>query len=290
MPLDFNYTKHYNPMSGLDIPDYLNFRTHKEPTRMQGKDYIVNNEDGTVYSVTGSKMNYVDHIDYFPPVYEAIDNFFGADGMQGVQFKWNTARNNAFAMLDIVLPNTKGFITTPKHRTEVSQRIIALHGIDGLCSNQVFFGAIDLFCTNGQIGGEHDKVRRKNTTNFNMDTFIRELENSVTDFYKHVELLQKWADTSTLHVDIKTMLESVIKSERKAEKMYSLYNEEASKRGHNAFALYSAFTNYATYADERNGFSLRNTGNDTNSVSMWLREQEVNKWVSTPQFKALVAA
>jgi len=71
--------------------------------------------------------------------------------------------------------------------------------------------------------------------------------------------------------------------------MYSLYNEEASVRGHNAFALYSAFTNYATYADERNGFSLRNTGNDTNSVSMWLREQEVNKWVSTPQFKELVA-
>jgi heme-degrading monooxygenase HmoA len=89
---------------------------------------------------------------------------------------------------------------------------------------------------------------------------------------------------------MKTMLESVIKSERKAEKMYSLYNVEASTRGHNAFALYSAFTNYASYADERNGFNLRNTGNDTNSVSMWLREQEVTKWVSSPQFKELVAA
>jgi len=63
-----------------------------------------------------------------------------------------------------------------------------------------------------------------------------------------------------------------------------LYMQEASVRGHNKFALYSAFTNYASYADERNGFSLRNTGNDTQAVSMFSREQEVSKWISTPQF------
>ena len=290
MPLDFNYTKHYNPMSGLDMPEYLEFETHREPTRMQGKDYVINNDTGDVLGIVGSKFNAVSHQKFYHDVYNTMSEQLGNQAMEGVAIKWNTARNNAFAMLDITMPNTKALIRTPKHTTEVAQRVIALHGVDGLCSNQVFFGAIDFFCTNGQIGGEHDKIRRKNTTNFNMDTFIRELENSVTDFYKHVELLQKWADTSTLHVNIKTLLESVIKSERKAEKMYSLYNEEASKRGHNAFALYSAFTNYATYADERNGFSLRNTGNDTNSVSMWLREQEVNKWVSTPQFKELVAS
>ena len=60
--------------------------------------------------------------------------------------------------------------------------------------------------------------------------------------------------------------------------------QEAGVRGHNKFALYSAFTNYASYADERNRFSLRNTGNDTVAVSMFSREQEVSKWISTPQF------
>ena len=85
-------------------------------------------------------------------------------------------------------------------------------------------------------------------------------------------------------------MERIIKSDHKAKKMYSLYNQEASVRGHNVFALYSAFTNYATYADERNGFALRNTGKDTVSQSMWTREQEVSKWISTPEFKQLVAA
>ena len=81
-----------------------------------------------------------------------------------------------------------------------------------------------------------------------------------------------------------------MKSDRKAEKMIPLVQQEVSKRGRNVFALYSAFTNYASYADERNGFSLRNTGRDTAPQSMWARENEVTKWISTPQFKQLVAA
>jgi hypothetical protein len=65
---------------------------------------------------------------------------------------------------------------------------------------------------------------------------------------------------------------------------------EASVRGHNKFALYSAFTNYASYADERNGFNLKNTGNDTNAISMWGREQEVSQWVSHKNFAQLCEA
>jgi hypothetical protein len=76
----------------------------------------------------------------------------------------------------------------------------------------------------------------------------------------------------------------------KSDKMFTLYNQEVSTRGRNVWSLYSAFTNYATYADERNGFNLRNTGNDTAAQSMWKREQEVSKWVSSPEFKQLVAA
>jgi len=73
-------------------------------------------------------------------------------------------------------------------------------------------------------------------------------------------------------------------------KMIHLVQQEVSKRGRNVFALYSAFTNYASYADDRNGFNLRNTGKDTASQSMWARESEVTKWISTPEFKQLVAA
>jgi len=79
-------------------------------------------------------------------------------------------------------------------------------------------------------------------------------------------------------------------SDKQAEKMYSLYGAEVSTRGANAYSIYSAFTNYASYADERNGFKLRNTGKDTEAVSMWNRELDVTKWVKSKQFQDLVAA
>jgi hypothetical protein len=102
-------------------------------------------------------------------------------------------------------------------------------------------------------------------------------------------MMQKWADTP-LNVDGKILLDSIIKSEKLSKKMYELACQEIAKRGKNVFALYSAFTNYASYADERNGFNIRNTGFDTRAETMWRREQEVAKWISSPQFKSLVAA
>ena len=82
----------------------------------------------------------------------------------------------------------------------------------------------------------------------------------------------------------------LLKSDRVAEKMLTLYNQEAATRGQNAWALYSAFTNYASYADERNGFGLRNTGKDTNAITMFRRENQAAQWVNSKEFKELLAA
>jgi len=274
----------------MELPIDLDFTTRTEKTRMQGKKYVINNDTDEVLGIVGSKFNSVTHREFYDKVCRTMAEQLGDDAMKDVQVRWNTARNGAFAMLDASMPSTKAVITTDKQQTEISQRVIALHGVDGLCSNQVFFGAIDFFCTNGMIRGEHDKVRRKNTTNFSMDTFIRELENANSDFYSQAEQLQTWASTPLEYNSVRDMLHSLMGSEKKGDKMLGLYGQEIQTRGHNAFALYSAFTNYASYADERNGFKLRDTGNDTNSISMWGREQEVTKWISSKQFKELVAA
>ena len=274
----------------MELPIDLDFTTRTEKTRMQGKKYVINNDTDEVLGIVGSKFNSVTHREFYDKVCRTMAEQLGDDAMKDVQVRWNTARNGAFAMLDASMPSTKAVITTDKQQTEISQRVIALHGVDGLCSNQVFFGAIDFFCTNGMIRGEHDKVRRKNTTNFNMSTFIKELENANSDFYSQAEQLQTWARTPLEYNSVRDMLHSLMGSEKKGDKMLGLYSQEIQTRGHNAFALYSAFTNYASYADERNGFKLRDTGTDTNSISMWGREQEVTKWISSKQFKELVAA
>jgi len=274
----------------FDIPQHLDFDVAFEDTRMPDKKYVINQETGHPLGIVGKSFQCASHGDFFRGVVDTATETLTANDLDGAKYGFRTARNGAWAMLDITLPNVTSTIRTDKFETSIGNRIISLHGIDGSCSNQVFFGAIDFFCTNGMITGDHDKVRKKNTANFSMESFIYELNRARTDFYQQAEQMQVWANTSLKYVDVSTLLDDMLGSKRKAEKMYGLYMSEASTRGHNKFSLYSAMTNYATYADERNGFNLKSTGNDTQAISMWSREQEVSKWVSDDRFRLLEAA
>jgi hypothetical protein len=277
------------PMNEM-IPTELDFDVEFEPTKVKDKKYVINGTTGEYLGVVGDTFNCASHTDFFEGVHNTITENLGEDECDSMNMKWKTARNGAWVMLDMTLPNVIARIESDKHSTTIAQRIIALHGIDGSCSNQVYFGAIDFFCTNGMIRGEHDKVRRKNTSNFTMDKFIRDLRESSQSFYAQSERLQQWANKPLFVGDVKDMLEQLLKSDRVSDKMFALYNQEASVRGQNVWALYSAFTNYASYADERNGFNLRNTGKDTQAVSMFSREHKVSQWIESKPFKELIAA
>ena len=277
------------PMQDM-IPENLDFEVMFEPTKVKDKKYVINAYTGEYIGVVGDTFNCASHTEFFEGVHDTVTENLGEAQCEEMNMKWRSARQNAWAMLDMTLPNVTARIETDKHSTTIAQRIIALHGVDGSCSNQTFFGAIDFFCTNGMIRGEHDKVRRKNTANFTMDRFIRDLRESTQSFYAQSERLQSWANKPLYRGDVKAMLDTLLKSDRMAEKMFGLYNQEASVRGQNVWALYSAFTNYASYADERNGFSLRNTGKDTGAVSMFQRESKVSQWIESKPFKELIAA
>ena len=282
MPFDINNT--------FDIPTKLDFDVEFEPTKVDDKKYVINGNTGEYIGIVGKGFTCASHGDFYRGVYDTITENLLPEELQNAKYTWRSARDNAWSMLDITLPDMKVEINTDKHTTTLGNRIISLHGVDGSCSNQAFFGAIDFFCTNGSITGEYDKVRKKNTSNFTLEGFIYELRRARTDFYEQTAKMQVWAETDLKYVNVQSLLEDMIKSKRKSEKMYELYCQEASQRGHNKWALYSAFTNYASYADERNGFSLRNTGNDTQAISMFSREQEVSKWVCDKRFVELEAA
>jgi len=271
------------------IPEHLDFDVEFEPTKVDDKKYVINSNTGDYIGIVGNGFTCANHGDFFRNVMDTTTETLSEHDMEGAEIKWRSAHKDGWAMMDMTLPNVKAKITTDKHETTLMKRIIALHGVNGTCSNTTIFGAIDFFCLNGQITGDHSKVMRKNTSNFSLDRFITELHRSQQDFTAQAEQMQRWANTSLMHVDVKAMLEGIMKSDRKSEKMYGLYNQEVATRGRNLWALYSAFTNYATYADERNGFALRNTGSDTQSKSLFMREVEVANWIKSPQFMAVAA-
>ena len=271
------------------IPEHLDFNVEFEPTKVADKKYVINGNTGDYIGIVGNGFTCASHGDFFRNVMDTTTETLSDYDMEGAEIRWRSAHKDGWAMMDMTLPNVTAKIATDKHETTLMKRIIALHGVNGTCSNTTIFGAIDFFCLNGQITGDHNKVMRKNTSNFSLDRFITELHKSQQDFTAQAEQMQRWANTSLMHVDVKAMLEGIMKSDRKSEKMYGLYNQEVATRGRNLWALYSAFTNYATYADERNGFALRNTGSDTQSKSLFMREIEVANWVNTPQFQSVAA-
>ena len=230
------------------IPENLDFDVRFEPTKVDDKKYVINATTDEYIGIVGNGFTCASHGDFFRDVMTTATESLSEYDMAGAEIKWRDAHKNGWAMMDMTLPNVNAKIITDKHETTVAQRIIALHGVNGTCSNVTIFGAIDFFCLNGQIRGRHDKVLRKNTSNFSLDSFISELEKSQQDFTVQTEQMQRWANTSLAHVDVKSMLEKLMKSERKAEKMNILYNQEVATRGRNLWSLYSAFTNYATYA------------------------------------------
>src|SRR6056300_1961310 len=190
MPLDFT------TQLISDIPSNLDFDVQFEPTKVRDKKYVINGETGEYIGVVGDTFNCASHTDFFTGVQNTMLENLVPDEIADAKVSWRNARQDAWAMMDITLPNVTSRIDTDKHSTTVSQRVIALHGIDGSCSNMVFFGAIDFFCTNGMVTGDYDKIKRKNTSNFSLDKFIQELQSSVTDFYETADKFQRWANTS----------------------------------------------------------------------------------------------
>lgn len=269
------------------IPAELDFDVAFAPTRMANHKYVINVDTDEPVGIVGKDFKCASHGDFLRGVQSTLNSELDSSKLDGARVTFKTARNNAFAMMDITLPSVTRKIVTRKHETEVAQRIIALHGVDGGTSNQVFFGAIDFFCTNGMIVGDYSQIRRKNTSGFSLNNFIAELHKSQASFNQAADQLNRWASIELGHFDVLPTLQAMLKSERKAEKMYELYSRESGVRGANLFALYSAFTNYATYADERNGFALRKTRNDTEALSMWTREHEVTKLINSPEFKQM---
>ena len=272
--------------SHLKLPKQLDFDVSFEPTRVVDQKYAINEKTGEPFAIVGKGFACVTHRQFFNGVWDQITENLAPSDLKGAAISFQSGRYGGFGMIDIQFPAiNKKIETDTGHSTEVRQRIIGMHGVDGKTSNVALFGSIDTFCTNGQISGEHSKIRRKNTSGFSLGNFINELRRAKNDFYLESERLQVFADTSLKTVNVRQLLEDIIPSVQKSKKMYDLYQHEAATRGHNKFSLMSAFTNYASHS-LGNGFELRNTSNraETEAITMVSRENEVNKWMSDHRF------
>jgi len=126
----------------FDFPEHIDFDVAFEPTKMRDKKYVINAKTGEYLGIVGNGFTCVSHKDFYTNVVDTVTEELATYEIADADYKFSTARNGAWTMLDITLPNMKAKVHTDKHETELANRIISLHGVDGSCSNQAFFGEI----------------------------------------------------------------------------------------------------------------------------------------------------
>jgi hypothetical protein len=237
----------------------------------------------------GKEYPLTTHRDFFSQQHDMMQSKFSANELDNLLCKYKISRDGAWALQDITFPNVKFPIESRKQKTEIGLRNVSWHSVDGSATFLSLFGAIDFFCTNGMITGEYDVVRKKNTKNFDMKKFINDIEKSVEEFYTTVEKYQTWANRDITFQDAKTVVKNLPVANRKKENLLKAYEQEATERGDNLWALYSAFTYYSSHADKESGFNIRSTVHDHEAQTMLKREFEVAGWVENEEFVRLAA-
>jgi len=276
----------------LTLPEDLDFLIRFEDTRVSNKKYLINENTGNALDVVGDSLakGCPSHPEFYTAVHRTLVENLSEEDKKDMFTSFKSAQKGCWSAMEVHFPSIKSDISNDKFKTTTYLRGVSTHGLNGCLSNQFFWGLIDMFCTNGQISGEYERVRRKNTSGFRILSFVDEIRSAKEQFLTETKRLQSWANTKVNNFDVKYVLEKLM-SDKKAENMMVLFLQEANERGRNMFALQSAFTNYATYADERNGFTLRQTKNvsDTAHKSLWGREMEVSKWLSSKEFQGLAS-
>ena len=289
--LDFqNNVAQFN-QSAFTLKSELDFQIAFEQTRSADHKYLVATtgaKAGQVLSVVNNSFNCVSHPNFYNNVFNVMTSGLEAHELEDVQVNWKTGANGCWSAADINFPGTVRKITTDRHEVDVRFRMVLGHGLSGLQSNTCMYGSIDWYCHNGQFSSAIDAVsniKKKNSKNFNIDTFLTVLSAHKNDFLRDTQHMQQWADFDISKLDVKETMRKIVGLESKADALTELYEGvERPTRGANLYSLFSCMTNYSSHT-LGNGFELRKTGKDNDAMSMAKREAEVQRWISSPLFE-----
>ena len=266
--------------------DEWNFPIHREPTRFHKHSYVINSHTGDVLGIVGKGQAQVSHGQFFHPITNLIEAKLGHSN----QRTW-TSRNGAWALREYVFDNITSTIETAKRSSEVKFKALAWHGVDGLTSNNFVSGSILMWCLNTMVLGEDiTQLRKKSTKNFTMEDFVERIDDAHDGFAKQIELLRRMANTPMLEQAGEQIIRDLIPNERAQNAMIDSYADHRDQWGDNAFALYNTWTNWATYADDRNGSVLRRTANDNTVERLHRRSFDVAAWAQSERFQLALAA
>ena len=280
MPFDILGTDEYTGDFGP-----ADFTVARSPTRLNGKDYVIREDNDKVIGIVGSNSA---KRTGFKPLLHALRTTVAEivpEWMDEVQITTKISRDGAFCLEKMTFPRQATPVESKRHQTTLLPQVIYWSSLDASTSNNSITGAVDSFCTNGLWTGQLQHFKRKSTKNFTEDSFAREIEQSKDTFIRQVNYCQHLAQTEVTHSQIEQVTKDLFKEKRAKEMMMSIM-DEVSVRGSNVFAINSAFTQYGSHSSR---FGFRDTKLDNLVERQFNRGMEVAKWLEHPIFQAQAA-
>lgn len=258
--------------------------THKAICRPDGF-----SDEPILLGVVGSGYKIVHNSELFSAVEEAIEKGIPPHLREGAVVHDKVSNHGAFCLREYVFPNFQVKLKQPKGRgdTSLGYRSILWNTYDGSGAAKLLTGAIDFFCTNGQVSGEFEVFKRRHTSGFRIPAFGELIENNIQAFTEAAREWQRWAEMDLTREEAAKVLKDLPGlSESRAEKLMMQFNYETYQRGATVWALYSAMTWFASHA--KGNFTIRNTGTDHLAQTMQRREEQVLVWVRSKAWKEMV--
>jgi hypothetical protein len=152
----------------------------------------------------------------------------------------------------------------------------------------LYIGAIDFYCKNGMIIGEHDVYYHRHTSGLKLTDVVKVVRGAIDVFYKQADIWRAWRNRKLTDAEVADFVHNHAGfSERRASAIMRQWAYESGVRGDNVWALYSALTYYASH--NAGEFALRDTKEDHAAATLTKRELEVRKIIMSDEFKKLAA-
>lgn len=242
------------------------FNVRKEPVftesglKIPGKQAIINEKTGEPLSIVSKNYRVVTNDEVMTNIQEAFNK--SKIDLTGATAEAKFSHFGARTMVDIRIPSVS--IQMKEDQSPSNLQVTVLNSYDGRWKYQVRAGAIRMACMNGQILGDfvgtyteyHNArldvetssgriIRMADQFDSAQEWWIKMINRSVSEdqLYRAIHMFLKGS------ADVKD--KKSFKENRSTMQLVSLFDKYSVEMGRNAYALYSAMTDFVTHKKRR---------------------------------------
>ena len=252
-------------------------------------------EGSFVLGLVGNKYKVVQNQELYGALCTALKSQFNGhvDGRHQLDETILVERSSgsgSFSKAELSFPNIgadiRQLIGT---KTHLQMKAGFVNTFDGSGKVRMHIGSTDLWCMNGSVVSETSKHVQMHRKGFDISKIEEWLEDATYKFWRQIDLWQMWANKVIDPDQVESLLNDAGFVGKRAKSMMEQIEHEFANRGQTVWAVYSAFTHYASHNDDR--FTIRNSGKtDNEAVTLDSRNKDVTRLINTPRWQHVAAA